>query len=64
MQPFFPRSFAAEAARVELRLTLADGSPWVLSVSAGIERFIGYYPRLEGIVADGALLEYRPTQAA
>ena len=64
MQPFLPRSFAAEAARVELRLRRADGALWVLSVSAGVERFIGYYPRIDGIVAEGVLLEYRPTQAA
>ena len=46
-------------ARTELILRLADGSPWTLSVSAGIERFIGHYARLPGIEAEGPLLSYR-----
>ena len=64
MQPFLPRSLAAQAARVELRLRLPDGAPWVLSVSAGVERFIGPYPRLGGIMSDGPLLEFETVQPA
>jgi hypothetical protein len=45
--------------RVELELRLDDGSPWILTVSAGMERFIGYYPKVDGIESDGPLLSFR-----
>ena len=48
------------APRTELVLRLADGAPWRLTLSVGCERFIGHYPRLEGIEADGPVLSYRP----
>ena len=48
----------ADRSRIELVLRLADGSPWRLTVSPGIERFIGHYPRIEGIDAGGPLLRY------
>ncbi|MGZ8284568.1 MAG: hypothetical protein ACXW27_05535 [Allosphingosinicella sp.] len=54
----------AARPRVELRLRLEDGSPWSLTVSAGIERFIGHYPRLDGLDADGPLLRFRVAGAA
>jgi hypothetical protein len=47
------------AQRLELVLRLADGSPWRLTVSPGMERFIGYYPRLEGIDAGGPVLRFQ-----
>jgi hypothetical protein len=47
------------APRLELVLRLADGSPWRLSVSPGIERFIGVYPRIDGIDAGGPLLRFQ-----
>lgn len=61
MQPqsralMFPR---AESAQVELILTRHDGTPWVLSMSAGIERFVGRFPRLPRLLIDGPLLSYR-----
>jgi hypothetical protein len=55
---------ASEALRSELVLRLPDGGAWVLSVSPGIERFIGFYPRLDGIDAGGPLLEFRTVHAA
>ena len=55
---------ASLAPRVELVLHRPDGSPWSLTVSPGIERFIGYYPRLEGFACAGPILEYRPIQPA
>lgn len=55
---------AAEAPRVELLLRAPDGAPWRLSLSAGIERFIGHYPRLEGFSAEGPLLEFRAVSPA
>ena len=50
---------ASQAPRVELLLWQPDGLPWSVSFSAGIERFIGAYPRLDGIDSGGPLLEYR-----
>ena len=52
-------SAVADPVRLELVLRLADGSPWRLTVSAGMERFIGYYPRVDGIDAGGPLLRFR-----
>jgi hypothetical protein len=54
--------FPLPAGKVELVLRLPDGAPWTLSVSPGIERFIGYYPRLDGIDPGGPLLEYTRLQ--
>ncbi len=50
---------AAARPRVELLLRLQDGSPWRLTVSAGMERFIGYYPKVDGIDGGGPLLSFR-----
>ena len=52
-----PHSIAGHA-RTELVLRMQDGSPWRLSLSAGMERFVGAYPRLPGFASDGALLTY------
>ena len=54
----------ADAPRLELVLRLADGSPWRLTVSPGVERFIGYYPRVDGIDAGGSLLRFRVADPA
>jgi hypothetical protein len=55
--PFFA---AAVRGRVELVLRREDGSEWSVSVSPGIEQFIGFYPRICGIASpDGPLLDYR-----
>ena len=54
----------ADSPRLELVLRLADGSPWRLTLSAGMERFIGFYPRLEGIEAGGPLLRFRVVDPA
>lgn len=48
----------AGPGRLELLLRLADGSPWRLTVSRGMERFIGPYPRLDGIDSGGPLLRF------
>jgi hypothetical protein len=40
-------------------LTRHDGTPWTVSMSAGMERFVGRYPRLTRLVIDGPLLDYR-----
>jgi hypothetical protein len=54
----------ADPGRLELVLRLADGSPWRLTVSRGMERFIGFYPRIDGIDAGGPLLRFAPAEAA
>jgi hypothetical protein len=49
--------------RVELRLRRPDGSPWSVVFSPGIERFIGYYPRLEELDCGGPLLVFETVEA-
>jgi hypothetical protein len=48
-------------ARIQLMLKTRDGDPWNLSLSAGMERFVGHYSRVPGLSSDGQLLEYEPT---
>ena len=55
---------AADPGRLELLLRLEDGSPWRLTVSAGMERFIGFYPRVDGIDAGGPLLRFQVASPA
>lgn len=57
-------SAVADPVRLELVLRLADGAPWSLTVSAGMERFIGYYPRIDGIDSGGPLLSFRVADPA
>ncbi|MDB5694003.1 MAG: hypothetical protein JWO81_3066 [Alphaproteobacteria bacterium] len=45
---------------LELALRDAEGAPWVLSLSPGMERFIGAYARINGFGGDGPLLLFRP----
>jgi hypothetical protein len=52
-----------DRGRIELLLRRADGSPWRLTVSPGMERFIGSYPRVEGIDPGGPLLRFRVADA-
>jgi hypothetical protein len=61
-----PALFSAVAAspRIELVLRLEDGSPWRLNVSAGMDRFIGYYSRVDGLDAEGPLLRFRAADPA
>lgn len=63
MQQFLPHQ-ARASRRTELALALADGTPWRVLMSPGIERFIGHYPRVAGFGADGAVLSYRPAGIA
>lgn len=49
----------AEPARVELVLSLNDGSPWTLTMSARTAEIVGRYPRLPRLIVDGPLLNYR-----
>jgi hypothetical protein len=50
-----------EQGRIALVLAGADGESWTVTMSPGIDRFIGRYPRLESIAAgDSSLLAFRP----
>lgn len=57
-------SVASDPSRLELVLRLEDGSPWRLTVSAGVERFVGYYPRLDGFDTGGPLVTFGATKPA
>ena len=47
-----------DTPRLALVLRLGDGTPWRLTLSPGTERFIGYYPLVEGIDPGGPLLRF------
>lgn len=49
---------------LELVLRLEDGSPWHLTVSAGIDRFIGFYPQVDGLDPGGPLLRFQVVDPA
>lgn len=49
---------------LELVLRREDGSPWRLTVSAGMERFIGAYPLVDGLDPGGPLLRFRTADPA
>ena len=39
------------------------GSCWTLTLSRGMEQFIGHYPRVPGLGSGGPLLRYEPLTA-
>ena len=43
-------------------LRTPEGGEWAVTVSAGVERFIGLYPRLDGITSGEPLLRFRAVQ--
>jgi hypothetical protein len=49
----------ARARAVELVLRDDAGAPWVLTLSPGMEKFIGSYPRVDGFDAGGPLIAFR-----
>lgn len=64
MRSSFVRPATSPAPRVELALRTGEGEAWILTVSSGVERFIGAYPRLPGFNAGGRLLDFRLAGAA
>jgi hypothetical protein len=52
------RSFGAADSRVQLMLKTPAGACWALTLSQGMERFIGHYPRVAGLGSGGPLLRY------
>jgi hypothetical protein len=44
---------------IQLRLRTPDGD-WGVTLSPGMERFIGPYPRVPGLSSGSAFLDYQP----
>jgi hypothetical protein len=59
-----PHESPTETRQLYLVLRLEDAPAWTIRFSAGIERFIGVYPRLEGFVCGEPLLVFREIDAA
>jgi hypothetical protein len=59
-----PAAASAETRQLYLVLRNEDGSAWTLRFSAGVERFIGFYPRLEGLDCGAPLLAFREIDPA
>ena len=55
-RPAPPRS----PAKIQLILRTADGGRWDVTVSDGMEIFIGHYSKVPGLNSGSRLLEYRP----
>ncbi len=53
-----------ETARLELVLRAGDGGEWRLILSAGMDRFIGRYPLVDGLGSAGPLLRFRTAHPA
>ena len=52
-------SHSADAcSTIQLMLKTPDGRRWALTLSQGMERFIGHYPRVAGLGSGGPLLRY------
>ncbi|HEX8307858.1 MAG TPA: hypothetical protein VF645_05505 [Allosphingosinicella sp.] len=54
---------APQSSALELLLRLEDGTDWRLRFSAGMQRFVGHYPLVEGLGCDGPLLSFRSASA-
>jgi hypothetical protein len=50
--------------KIQLKLRTPDGGGWDLTLSVGMERFIGHYSRVPGLSSDSPLLEYQPVGCA
>jgi hypothetical protein len=49
---------------MQLMLRTPDGGQWGVAFSAGMECFIGHYPRMPGLGSESGLLEYQPVGRA
>lgn len=45
-------------ALVQMTLLDGRGQPWTLTISKGMEHFIGRYPRLPGFQTESSLISY------
>lgn len=48
-----------KASKIQLMLRTPEGDRWGLTLSQGMERFIGHYPRVPGLGCGGPLLRYQ-----
>lgn len=55
---------APQAPLVQLMLETPDGSRWPVTLSEGMERFIGHYRRVPGLGSGGPLLRFEPVARA
>jgi hypothetical protein len=64
--PLRASSPSADASNsgIQLMLKTPDGSRWELTLSQGMERFIGHYPRVPGLGSGGPLLRYERFRSA
>ncbi|HEX8572834.1 MAG TPA: hypothetical protein VF759_08790 [Allosphingosinicella sp.] len=53
-----------QASKIRLQLRTPDGRGWGLTLSNGMERFIGHYPRVAGLGSGGPLLRYESIEGA
>lgn len=53
-----------QASKIQLMLRTPDGGRWGLTVSAGMDRFIGLYSQVPGLGSDSPLLKYQPVDRA
>ncbi|MDB5672815.1 MAG: hypothetical protein JWO25_3774 [Alphaproteobacteria bacterium] len=59
-----PAADSTACRQLYLVLRNEDGSAWTLRFSAGVERFIGIYPRLESLDCGAPLLAFREIDPA
>jgi hypothetical protein len=52
------------SSKIQLTLRSPEGGCWDLTVSVGMERFIGAYSRVPGLGSDSPLLDYQPVGCA
>ena len=57
IERFQPRQ---SVVKIRLMLRNPQGAPWGVTLSVGMERFIGPYSRVPGLSSDSSLLEYQP----
>ena len=53
-----------QASQIQLMLRTPDGDRWGLTLSSGMERFIGQYSQVPGLGSDGPLLAYQAVGCA
>ena len=53
-----------QVSKLRLNLRTPDGASWELTMTAGMERFIGHYSQVPGLESDGRLLEYQAVGCA
>jgi hypothetical protein len=55
---------SSQSAKIRLNLLTPDGGAWKLTLSVGMERFIGHYSQVPGLGSSSPLLDYQPVGCA